>query len=66
MPYRPSGAAAAGRKAAAARPAAIAKSRIDVVSRRAAATGRGARRPRRRPTTADASRKTMRAAATAA
>jgi hypothetical protein len=66
MPYRPSGAAAAGPKAAVARPAAMAKSRIDVASSRAAATGRGARSPRRRPITADASRKTTRAAATVA
>jgi len=42
MPYRPSGAAAAGPKAATARSAAMAKSRIEVVSKRARAVlGRG-------------------------
>lgn len=66
MPYRPSGAAAAGPKAAAARAAAIAKSRIEVVSSSAEPVGRADRAPRTRPITADAARNRTKAPATAA
>jgi hypothetical protein len=66
MPYRPRGAAALGPNAAVARAAAIAKSRIDVVSSRAEPVGRADRAPRRRPMTAVAARNRTRAAATAA
>jgi hypothetical protein len=66
MPYRPSGAAAAGPNAAVARPAAIAKSRMDVVSSRAARAGGVVRMPSARPASAETRMNTARAAATAA
>src|ERR1700691_5925180 len=58
MPYRPRGAAAFGPKAAEANPAAIAKSRIEMVSSSAFAEDAPPVRPTRRPTTAEASKNT--------
>jgi hypothetical protein len=64
MPYRPRGAAAWGPNAAAARAAAMAKSRIEVVSSSAERVGRADLVPRRRPMTAEAARNRTKAAAT--
>ena len=66
MPYRPSGAAARGPNAALASAAAMAKSRIDVVSSSAAPAGRPDRAPSSRPMTAAAARNRASAPATAA
>ena len=63
-PYTPNGAADAGPKAATAIPAAMAKSRMDVVSSSAVATGAGAPTPASMPSRADPARKRARAATT--
>jgi hypothetical protein len=66
MPYRPRGAAAWGPNAAAARAAAIAKSRIEVVRSSADLVGRLVLAPRIQPRTAVAARNKSSAPATAA
>ena len=61
---KPRGAAAAGPNAAVARPAAMAKSRIDIVRRRAPLTGSAPPRPTSRPIPAETTRKAMTATST--